>query len=111
MPDINLAVQVATIVSAITSSIQLGVSYLQAEKKVDKKEMERQAKILVSTYDDNELASLHDRIKTCRDRFVNEGSGTQRVKCMCSVLKDAITGNGDIPPLPEWGRMYNQLCS
>ncbi len=110
MSDLILAAQVATMVSAITSSIQLGISYNQASSRISKNTINRHAKILVSTYDDEELKSLHDRIKACKDRFVLEGDGEQRVKCICSVLNDAIVGNGGASPIPEWQNMHNKLC-
>jgi len=111
MPDLNLAVELATIVSGIASAAQLGISYRQAEKHIDRKEIERQAQVLVSTYSDDELAALHGRIKTCRDNFINEGGGKQRKLCMCSVLESAKDGNNGLPPLPEWEHMYLQLCT
>lgn len=110
MPDLVLATQIASIVSAIASAMQLSISYRQAEKNLDKRTIAKHAQILISTYDDDELSAIHDRIRTCRDRFINEGGGVQRVRCMCSVLRDAIAGNGGVPPIPEWERMYDQLC-
>lgn len=111
MPDLNLAANIATIISTIAAAAQFGISYRQAETKIDRKEIERQAKVLTSTYNDAELTALHERIQTCRDTFINEGSGKQRVRCMCSVLENAIVGNGGIPPLPEWEFLYLKLCT
>lgn len=111
MADLALATQIASIVSAIAASVQLGISYREAEINIDQRMMLQHAEILTSTYDDEELDALHVRISACRDRFKNEGDGSQRVRCLCSVLKDAIAGNGGVAPIPDWESMYGRLCT
>ena len=110
MPDLMLASQIASIVSAIASAAQLGISYSQAEARLDSDTIETHARALSTTYDDDELTALYDRIQTCRDRFISEGDGTKRVRCMCSVLNDAIIGNGGISPIDDWQNMHAELC-
>ncbi|MGB0766223.1 MAG: hypothetical protein ACPGYV_00780 [Phycisphaeraceae bacterium] len=110
MPNLELATQVATIISALTSAAQLGISYNRAVSGIDQKQIARQAKTLVSTYDDEELDSLKERLEKCRRRFITEGDGRQRVRCLCSVLEDAIDGNGGTAPIDDWQDTYDQLC-
>jgi hypothetical protein len=64
---------------------------------------------IYSTYSDSEVEAIRQRIERCRDRFIEEGSGEARRKCLCSVLRDVKAGNGGIIPLPEWDRIYGQL--
>ena len=111
MASLEIASQIAGIFSAIATAAQLGISYHAALEKVDRKEIEQQAKLLASTYSDDELRSIHERIQSCRDRFIHEGDGGKRVQCMCSVLEDAIIGNGGTAPIPEWAKMFRQLCN
>ena len=63
-----------------------------------------------STYSDAEIDSLTKRMEACRMRFIDEGSGPQRAACMCSVLTDAMYGNGgQLPAIDDWHNMYGQL--
>ncbi|SRR6266550_387333 len=66
-----------------------------------------------STYSEEEVEALLNRLKQCRDRFIQEGSGPNRAKCLCSVFADAMVGNGGkLPLIDDWGRFYKQLnCS
>jgi hypothetical protein len=111
LPIFEIAAQIATIFSAIASAAQLRISYKEALKRVDDNIVDIQARVLVSTYSDDELQAIHRRISSCRDRFIAEGDGKARVSCMCQVLKDAIDGNGGSAPLPEWEEMFKKLCA
>ncbi|MDA0116330.1 hypothetical protein OH457_24145 [Vibrio sp. 2art] len=110
MTDIVLASQVATIIGAVATTLQFGISYDDAKKRLDPKEIASQAQILVNTYSDKELESIKRRIETCRDKFIAEGCGKQRVICFCSVLEDAFQGNGGSFPIQEWADNYGKLC-
>lgn len=63
----------------------------------------------LSTYSDQEIDAIKDRIENCRERFIREGSGEQRKTCLCSVLNDVKDGNGGVMPVSEWDEIYNQL--
>jgi hypothetical protein len=63
----------------------------------------------LSTYSDDEIDAIKERIEGCRDRFIAEGSGERRRACLCSVLSDVKDGNGDKIPFPDWARIYEQL--
>ena len=63
-----------------------------------------------STYSDAEIEAVSKRLKECRDRFIAEGSGSQRARCFCSVLNDLKEGNGGVlPVIDDWKRMYDQM--
>jgi hypothetical protein len=62
-----------------------------------------------STYSDGEVEAIRQRIERYRDRFIEEGSGEARRKCLCSVLRDVKAGNGGSIPIPEWDKIFDQL--
>jgi hypothetical protein len=62
------------------------------------------------TFSEEEVQALLDRLKACRDRFITEGSGPARAKCLCSVFADAMAGNGgELPVIDDWRRFYRKL--
>lgn len=62
------------------------------------------------TYEEDEVEAIAERIKRCRDRFKEEGSGEARLRCLCSVLRDVKDGNGGtIPKIDHWRAIYDQL--
>jgi hypothetical protein len=66
---------------------------------------------IFGTYSDDEVEAIKNRIESCRNRFIAEGSGKNRVACLCSVLNDVKDGNGGTIPIPEWERTHQQLCA
>jgi len=49
-------------------------------------------------------------MERCRSRFMQEGSGQQRITCICSVLTDAKEGSGgDLPDVGNWPDIFQQL--
>jgi hypothetical protein len=111
MADFSVYVQVATIVSALAKALDTGLNYYEALKDVeaDPTKIESDAKSLSNTYSDDEIRSILDRIQGCRDRFIDEGHGKNRQRCICSVLSDARDGNGGTLPIDEWNDMYERL--
>ena len=70
----------------------------------------QQAIGLLSTFSDDEVALIEERLNNCRKIFEAEGTGTNRVKCLCSTLNHAKDGNGgELPPIETWVNMYKQL--
>jgi len=66
--------------------------------------------VAYSTYSEDEVDSLADRMKGCRNRFVAQGGGSDRVRCICSVLQEAKDGNGGtLPLIDDWHNIYAQL--
>jgi hypothetical protein len=108
--DLKLAAQVASIASAMFNAIRFSESLAHwLHKPTDRAKIDKQAKLLASTYSNAELKALRDRIQGCEDRFIREGNGLARKRCMCSVLQDAKDGNGGNAPLPDWEEMYGAL--
>jgi hypothetical protein len=70
----------------------------------------RRAAQTLSTYSDDEVWAIIRRIEGCRDRFIEQGSGRERSRCICSVLNEIAEGNGGIVPIIDhWREMYDQL--
>lgn len=104
----------AAIISAMVDVIQLGRDSFQAyfeKRKQDPRFAERGAALeqAFSTYAPEEVEAIADRINSCKDRFAKEGSGKNRVRCLCSVLRDVKDGNGGSIPDPEWQKAYDKL--
>ncbi|SRR6266566_974192 len=63
-----------------------------------------------STYSEAEIRTAIRRLNECREHFIREGSGRQRIRCFCSVFDDFKIGNGGrLPQINDWQRMYHQL--
>jgi hypothetical protein len=63
-----------------------------------------------STYSDAEVRELIRKIEGCRDRFIKQGSGTERSRCLCSIFQEIKDGNGgDLPKIDDWRRMFDKL--
>jgi len=63
-----------------------------------------------STYSDREVEELIRKIEGCRDRFISQGSGRDRARCLCSILNEIKDGNGGrLPLIDDWQRMYAEL--
>lgn len=63
-----------------------------------------------STFSDEELRALIGKIEGCRDRFMLQGSGKDRSRCLCSILNEIKDGNGgELPNVDAWRAMYAQL--
>jgi hypothetical protein len=63
-----------------------------------------------STFSDAEVNELIRRMNGCRDRFISQGGGADRARCFCSILIEAMEGNGGrLPVIDDWQRMWDQL--
>lgn len=70
----------------------------------------RRVSRVFSTYSEDEIRAAAARLRDCYERFVREGSGPQRVRCICSVLDDFRVGNGgELPLIDDWEGIYRQL--
>ena len=101
-------------IHALYDAITTGVDYAMAfeRRRRDPQmlaEAER-AQIQFSTYSDEEIKEISRRIEGCRKRFIEQGSGKDRSRCLCSVLNEIRDGNGGaLPPIDNWPDMYDQL--
>lgn len=70
----------------------------------------RRVSVAFSTYSDREIEELVKKIEGCRDRFISQGSGKDRARCMCSIFEEIKDGNGGtLPHIDAWRDMYDQL--
>jgi hypothetical protein len=104
----------AALISAMIDVIQLGRDSFQAyfERRTKAPDVETKGAELeraLSTYSVGEIDAIINRIEKCRDRFIEEGVGENRKRCLCSVFRDVRDGNGGVLPDPEWQRAYEQL--
>lgn len=68
------------------------------------------ASVAFSTYSDEEIEATIRRINGCRDRFIAQGGGADRARCLCSIFNEIKAGNGGtLPLIDDWARMYAQL--
>lgn len=66
--------------------------------------------VAFSTYSDAEVESIIKRIDGCRARFIEQGGGSDRSRCFCSILKEVGDGNGgEIPEIDDWRGMFKKL--
>jgi hypothetical protein len=99
---------------ALYDVIEWGVDYAAALRK-HKEESETIAEsqrvaVAFSTYSDAEVEAIIRKINGCRDRFIQQGGGTDRARCLCSIFQEIKNGNGgDLPRIDDWQRMFDQL--
>lgn len=105
---------IAAMISAMADVITIGretyETYLRLRR--DDPSTAKTAEILAkafSSYSAEEIAAIEERIKRCRGRFIEEGSGEARRTCFCSVLRDVRDGNGGTFPDPYWEATYANL--
>ena len=98
---------------ATTSSINVYDAYNKHKGERDTQQEASRASMAYSTFSEEEVNAMLDRLKGCRDRFVEQGGGEERAKCICSVLNEAMKGNGgSLPHIDDWKRIYSTLkCS
>ena len=95
---------------ATKATIDLAATYEKYRNDPATKAEAARASLAFSTFSDEEVDALANRMANCRTRFIKEGSGSQRVECMCSVLNDAKEGNGGtLPKVDDWQNIYAQL--
>jgi hypothetical protein len=102
-----------TLFEASKASVDLVATY--RKYRADKATINEAARVSIkySTYSEAEVSSLLRRLNGCRERFVQQGGGSDRARCICGVLSEAIEGNGGtLPEIDGWPRIYSQLgCS
>ena len=98
---------------AIVLGADLRKSYEQHRQEKDTIAEADRVSHVFSTYSEDEVRAILKRLEDCRDRFIKEGSGPARQRCLCNVFKDVIAGNGGrLPQIDDWERFYRELnCS
>lgn len=85
-------------------------SYLQHRQEADTVAESHRVSQIFSTYSDEEVRALVRKIEGCRDRFIQQGSGKDQARCLCSIFNEIRDGNGGrLPVIDDWQRMYDQL--
>lgn len=73
-------------------------------------EAERVSVKFSSTYSEAEVNSLLGDLKAAEIGLIKQGSGADRARCLCSVLQEAMEGNGGVLPLiDDWAKIYHKL--
>ena len=105
----GIAALISGMVDVINLSVPLGQAVAKRSADPGTAIAARALQAALSTYSDEEVKAIERRLKSCRDRFVTEGSGGQRADCLCSVLRDVSDGNGGEIPVDDWEQAYKQL--
>jgi hypothetical protein len=114
MASVHIWLDILSYTKALFEAITLGADIQkQYEKHHNEQdtiaEAERASEVF-STYSEEEGQAILKRLKECRDRFVREGVGAARAKCLCSVFRDVMDGNGGVlPRIDDWENIYGQL--
>lgn len=99
-----------TLFEATKASIDLASTYRKYSNDPETIIEAQRVSVTFSTYSDQEVEALGERIKGCRDRFIAQGGGADRAQCICSVLNQALEGNGGtLPLIDDWQNIYNTL--
>ena len=94
----------------VQGGIDYATSFQRHREESDTIAESRRVASVYSTYSDREVEELIRKIEGCRDRFVTQGSGADRARCLCSIFQEARDGNGGrLPEIDDWRRMYDQL--
>ena len=103
---------VKALFDATTLSADVWSAYKQHKQENSTVQESERVSVEFSSYSETEIKAIIQRLEACRDRFIAEGSGPQRARCLCSVFEDIKAGNGGvIPQIDDWQRIYSQLCS
>uniref|UniRef100_E6PH15 Uncharacterized protein n=1 Tax=mine drainage metagenome TaxID=410659 RepID=E6PH15_9ZZZZ len=102
-----------TLFEATKAAIDLEQTFQKYARDPETIREAQRVSIAFSTYSLAEVESLLHRLEGCRERFISQGGGKDRAKCICSVLNEARDGNGgQLPLIDDWRNIYDQLqCS
>jgi hypothetical protein len=101
---------VKTLFEATKATIDLRQTYEHYRRDRETISESERVSVQFSSYSDDEVRALGGRVKGCRDRFIAQGSGADRAKCICSVLNEAKIGNGGtLPLIDDWENIYRTL--
>ena len=63
-----------------------------------------------NTYPDDVIKDIGERLRRCDDRFKETNDGDDRVRCVCTVLRNTAKGNGGhMPDISNWPEIFDQL--
>jgi len=94
----------------VQGGVDYAASFQRHRQESDTIAESRRAASVFSTYSDREIEELVKKIEGCRDRFISQGSGADRVRCLCSIFTQIKDGNGGrLPMIDDWTRMRDEL--
>ena len=114
MASPELWLEVLSITKALFDATKSGIDVIKSYRKhraepATISESRRVSKAF-STFSDTELRAILSRLEQCRDRFIAQGGGGDRSRCVCSVLNEVKDGNGGrLPVIDDWENIYRQL--
>lgn len=111
-PEIWL--EVLSWVKAIFDAVKLGEDVLESYEKHrrerDTIQEAQRVSVQFSTYSEAEVRAILVRLKGCQERFIQQGGGADRSRCLCSVFNEVREGNGgQLPRIDDWENIYRQL--
>ena len=114
MASFHIWLEVLSYVKALFEAITLGADireqFQRHRNERDTLEEADRVSRVFSTFSEQEVQSILDRLKACQDRFISEGDGAARKRCFCQVFKDVIDGNGGtLPRIDDWENTYQQM--
>jgi hypothetical protein len=114
MASPELWLQVLSLIKALFDAAKSGedviASYQKHRQEKDTIQESQRVSVAFSTYSEKEVRSILSRLEGCRDRFIKQGGGTDRARCVCSVLDEVKDGNGGrLPRIDDWENIYRQL--
>jgi hypothetical protein len=114
MASFHVWLEVLSYIKALFEAITLGADvreqYQKHRNERDTIDEAQRVSQSFSTFSEDEVQAILDRLKACQDRFIKEGSGPARKRCLCNVFRDVIEGNGGrLPRIDDWENMHRQL--
>jgi hypothetical protein len=107
---LELLSYVKALFEALTLGVDVREQYRKHRSEAATIREARRASVTFSTYSNDEVRAILDRLKACAERFIKEGSGVGRQRCLCQVFQDVIDGNGgSLPRIDDWENIYERL--
>lgn len=111
-PEIWLEVLSLTkaLFDAVKSGEDVIASYRRHRQEQATIQESKRVSAKLSSYSQREVEAILSRLEECRDRFIKQGGGAARSRCVCSVLNEVKAGNGgQLPAIDDWENIYRQL--
>lgn len=90
-------------------SLDETIAYYKKDPKT-RQDAEQAVEKYRNTYPDDVLKDIAERLRRCDDRFKETNDGEDRVRCICTVLRNTAAGNGgDMPDVSDWPDIFEQL--
>jgi hypothetical protein len=107
---LELLSYVKALFEAVTLGADIREQFRKHRKERDTIAEAKRVSHVFSTFSEQEVQAILDRLKACQDRFIKEGDGSARKRCFCHVFKDVIDGNGGaLPRIDDWENIFQQL--